>query len=635
MIPRHPPLNSVLALRRQALAAARSGQLAQAQELLETALRQEPGDVATVINLGAVFQAQFDRRQALACYEQALMLDPAIPEAWNNRSLILSDLGEYKEARLSAERALQIRPNYPEALNNLGIAAYGMGDKRSALLHYKTATSQRPGYARAWGNSGALHFEFGDWPAALTDLERALTLDPQADQLPGLAQHVRMKLADWGSFDQTRNEILQAIDRGQSPCSPFAALALFDDPIRHKLIAERWAGQKLLPPNPNLINQSSQRNVSQKRIKVGYFSGDFHHHATSQLITGLLEKHDRQQFEIIGFSFGPEIDDAMSRRVLQSFDTAINVREWSDRQIIERARALNLDIAVDLKGYTQDSRANIFALRAAPIQISYLGYPGTLGLSSMDYIIADPIVTPEGAEPAYIEKIIRLPDTYQANDLARPRALCNDSRRDHGLPDNEVVFCCFNNTYKILPEVFELWMRILKEIPKSVLWLLADHDLTMRNLRCAAEQSGVAADRLVFAPRVATTAHLARHCHADIMLDTFPYNAHTTASDALWMGVPLITRMGDSFASRVAASLLHACDLPELITDNQHDYKKTAIELASDRQRRENIRTKLIASRDSARLFDVNRFTLSIEAAYKKAVERLRKGLPPDHMNII
>ena len=616
MIPRSPPLESVQALRREGLAAARRGEFAHAQRLLEEAVRREPGDVATWVNLGAVLQAQRERREALACYERALMLDSSLAEAWNNRSLILSELGDFAGSAESAREALRIRANYPEALNNLGVALYGLGDKLGALTHYELAIGQRPHYARALSNRGVLRHELGDPAAALADLEQALTLDPTAEDLPGLAQHLRMKLCDWRNFDERIADLMARIDLGQSPAAPFAALSLFDDPMRHRALAERWAARKLAPRDQSSIALTRSARASDGRVRIGYFSGDFYHHATAHLLTGLIEMHDRARFEIIGFSFGPPKDDAMTDRLRRAFDQFYEVGSLSDAQIVARSRELGMDIAVDLKGYTQDSRANIFALRAAPIQVAYLGYPGTMGSPCMDYLLADPVAVPQGAEQAYSETIIRLPDSYQVNDPARARDPSLRSRVDYGLPENAVVFACFNHTYKILPDVFASWMRILRSVDRSVLWLLVDQPIAECNLHLAAQQAGINPERVVFAPRVATAEHLARHVHADIFLDTFPYNAHTTASDALWMGLPVITRVGASFASRVAASLLTAVGLPEWITEDMTRYEQLAIELARDPARRGKIRDALLMARDSAPLFDLPRFTRSIESAY-------------------
>jgi predicted O-linked N-acetylglucosamine transferase (SPINDLY family) len=627
-------LDSAQQLRQRGLAAARAGDFVTAQAMLEESLRFEPGHVATLVNLGAVFQAQRDRRQALACYEQALTLDPAMPEGWNNRSLILSDLGNFAEAAASAREALRLRPAYPEAMNNLGVALYGLGDKPGALGQYQLAIQQRPHYARALANSGALHHELGDPVTALAHLELALRLEPNAEFLAGLAQHVRMKLCDWRNFDQNVAQILRLIDQGFAPCPPFAALALFDDPARHRLLAERWAQRKLVSSDDALYTADRVSARSGKRIRIGYFSGDFYHHATSHLMAGLLEKHHRDRFEIFGFSFGPPVQDAMAERVRQGFDHFEDVSIRSDADIAARARSLNIDIAIDLKGYTQDSRANILAIGAAPIQVAYLGYPGTMGTASMHYLLADPVVVPPGSESAYSEKIIRLPDSYQVNDPKRSRLVCEKSRASHGLPTDAVVFACFNHTYKILPDVFASWIRILQRVESSVLWLLIDHPVAANHLRSAVRDAGIAPERLIFAPRVATAEHLARHVHADVFLDTFPYNAHTTASDALWMGLPVVTRTGASFASRVAASLLHAIGLPELVVETVDDYERLAIDLAHDASRRSKIRQSLLSVRDSAALFDLERFTRHIERAYQTIHRRHLEGLPVDHVKI-
>jgi predicted O-linked N-acetylglucosamine transferase (SPINDLY family) len=365
---------------------------------------------------------------------------------------------------------------------------------------------------------------------------------------------------------------------------------------------------------------------------VGYFSADFSNHATLHLLAGLFEHHDRVKFEVTAFSFGPESQDPMRRR-LEAACEFIDVRERPDREVALLARERQIDIAVDLKGFTQDCRPGIFALRAAPVQVSYLGYPGTLGAPYMDYLIADRVLIPPESAQFYSEKIVYLPDSYQVNDAARVIAERVFSRAELGLPAAGFVYCCFNNNYKITPATFDGWMRILRQVPGSVLWLLEDNAGAAGNLRAAAEARGVSAARLVFAPRLPVADHLARQRAGDLFLDTLPCNAHTTASDALWAGLPLLTCLGESFAGRVAGSLLAAVGLSELITGSQAEYEALAVGLARDPGRLAGIRTRLAAQRLTAPLFNTELTTRRLEAAYEALVERHRAGLVPGHMS--
>jgi predicted O-linked N-acetylglucosamine transferase (SPINDLY family) len=348
----------------------------------------------------------------------------------------------------------------------------------------------------------------------------------------------------------------------------------------------------------------------------------------------LFEYHDKTQFELFAFSFGPEVQDDMRLRVSKPFDHFINVRAKSDQDVALLSRKLSIDIAIDLKGYTKDSRTQIFAYRAAPVQINYLGYPGTMGTDHMDYLIADPILIPPQSQGFYTEKIIYLPHTYQVNDAKRVISNKSWSRADLGLPTDGFVFCCFNNNYKITPETFGIWMRLLQKVTGSVLWLLEDNATAAKHLQKRAKAAGVEPARLVFAKRIPMPEHLARNRMADIFLDTWPYNAHTTASDALWAGLPLITRCGQSFASRVASSLLHAVGLPELITHNSEAYEALAMELALNPHRLKSLKDKLDTNRLTTPLFDTTLFTRNIESAYKAAHQRHIDKLDPDHIYV-
>jgi predicted O-linked N-acetylglucosamine transferase (SPINDLY family) len=375
-----------------------------------------------------------------------------------------------------------------------------------------------------------------------------------------------------------------------------------------------------------LATRASRR----ERVRLAYLSADFHDHATAYLVAELFERHDRARFEVTGFSYGPDDQSAMRARLKAGLDRFVDVRGRSDREVAELMRAEGIDIAVDLKGFTGNNRAGIFAWRGAPLQAAYLGFPATMGASFIDYIIADQVVIPPGLEGAYAEKVVRLPDSYQVNDRQRRIAERTPSRAAAGLPEQGFVFCSFNNNYKIRPATFDVWMRLLRQVEGSVLWLLQDNAAAVENLRRHAEARGVAADRLVFAPRLGLDAHLARHRLADLFLDTFPVNAHTTASDALWAGLPVLTCAGATYAGRVAGSLLHAVGLPELITHSLGDYEALALRLAREPALLASFRQRLVRDRQTCALFDTTRFTRHLEAAYTAMWERQQGGEPPE-----
>jgi predicted O-linked N-acetylglucosamine transferase (SPINDLY family) len=395
--------------------------------------------------------------------------------------------------------------------------------------------------------------------------------------------------------------------------------------------AEIWASDNY---PANFVLGSIPKRTRREKIRLGYFSADFHNHATSYLMAELFEYHDKDRFELVALSFGPDLQDQMQQRISAAFDKFIDVRKQSDKDVALLSRNLGIDIAIDLKGFTQDSRVGIFAFEAAPIQVNYLGYPGTMGASYFDYLVADKTLIPEGSQIHYSEKIVYLPNSYQVNDTQRRIADKVFAREELDLPDSGFVFCCFNNNYKITPHTFESWMRILRRVDGSVLWLLEDNPTASTNLRKEAQRRDVNPNRLVFAKRIPLPEHLARHCAADLFVDTLPCNAHTTASDALWAGLPVLTCMGEAFASRVAASLLNAIGLPELITSRQEDYEALAVELATNPERLKSVKAKLEQNRLTTPLFDTKLFTRHIEDAYTQMIERYRADLAPGHVYV-
>jgi predicted O-linked N-acetylglucosamine transferase (SPINDLY family) len=463
--------------------------------------------------------------------------------------------------------------------------------------------------------------------AAIADLDRALALDARAPNAYSARLHAQLQIADWRGLDARLALLATRVARERIVENPFYVLTLEDSGWLQRRAAETWAREEFA--EQGALGPIGVRAAGE-RIRVGYFSADYRDHATMHLMAGLLELHDRDRFEVTGFSFGPAVRDAVRARVESACERFIDVGHRSDREVAGLSRELGIDIAVDLKGYTGDARPGIFAHRAAPVQVGYLGYPGTLGAAYVDYLIADRTVVPEGSEGYYREQLLYLPDSYQVNDAKRRIAVRRYEREELELPREGFVYCCFNSNYKILPATFGVWMRILGRVPGSVLWLLEDNAEAAKNLRAAAAGHGVQPERLVFAPRVVVGEHLARHRCADLFLDTLPCNAHTTASDALWAGLPVLTCLGEGFAARVAGSLVRAVGLPELITESLAAYEELAVQLAGDAERLGALRARLERNRGTAPLFDTLRYTRHLESAYALIHARRLAGLPPE-----
>ena len=412
----------------------------------------------------------------------------------------------------------------------------------------------------------------------------------------------------------------------KSIIAPFLLLGYSGKPALQLQCARNYIDDKVpLVPRPFWTGATWRHD----KVRIAYLSADFHRHPTAYLMAELFERHDRSRFEVIGVSFGVDDKSDMRRRLVAAFDQFYDVRRKSDQEVAKLLHDLQVDIAIDLKGYTQDSRPGILAYRPTPIQASYLGFPGTMGAEFIDYIIADKTVAPFEQQPFYTEKIVHLPDCYQVNDTKRNIAERTPTRQEAGLPEEGCVFCCFNNNWKITPEVFSVWIRLLHAVEGSVLWLFRDNESAERNLRKEAQARGIDPARLVFAGRLPLEDHLARHSLADLFLDTLPYNAHTTASDALWVGLLVLTCMGNAFAGRVAASLLNAIGLPELVTHSIEDYEALALRLAKDPSLLEGYRNRLAANRLTHPLFDTDRFRRHIEAAYLQMWEIWQRGEQP------
>ena len=533
--------------------------------------------------------------------------------------------GEFEAAAQLMGEALKLDPNSPELWSNRGTALVAAKHPEAALASFNRALELNPGFLGAVANRAHVLFELQRYAEAITDYEKLLARDPGHAYSAGNLLFCRLQCCDWARLETDRRTIVARLRMGQRVVPPVLSLALLESAADQMGAAQILARDKF-PPAPALWRGEAYRH---DRIRVAYVSADFHAHATAVLTTGVFEAHDRSRFETVAISFGRDDGSAMRGRLSHAFDRFIDVRGKSDLDIARLIRELEIDIAVDLKGYTSEARPAVFSSRPAPLQVNYLGFPGTMGVPFMDYLIADPIVVSEAHKSFYAEKIVWLPDTYQPNDRSRDVADAPVERVSVGLPPSGVVFCCFNNSYKIQPRIFDVWMGLLKSVEGSVLWLLTDNDTATQNLQREAAARGVDPARLVFAPRAPLPEHLARHKLADLFLDTVPYNAHTTASDALWMGLPVVTCKAETFAGRVAASILHAAGLPELVTGSLDDYEALTLRLAQDPMALARIKAKLVASRETVPLFDVARFTRHIESAYVTMHERQRRGEAP------
>jgi protein O-GlcNAc transferase len=601
------------------------GRFEDANRIIGEALRINPRSPEAFFTRGCALQQLNRPAEALVCFDSALALKPGFVEAQNNRGMALMALNRDEQALESAQVALALDPLNAGAWNNRGYILEKSGKHEQALLCFEKAIASDPRAVEALINHGSALASLKRFEEAAGDFIKALAIDPERPYARGNLALFHMHACDWRGLAQDKAETAAALRAGKRAIYPFVNVALSDS-MAEQLQCARIFAMGDAPSSPAPLWRGE--NYRHDRIRLAYVSADFHAHATAALAAGVFESHDRSRFETVAISFGKDDESDMRARVRRAFDRFIDVRERSDAEIASLMRQMEIDIAIDLKGYTLNHRSGIFAHRPVPVQVSYLGYPGTMGAPCIDYILADRIVIPESHQPFYTEQIAYLPDSYQCNDVLRPIGEPS-ARGQAGLPQVGFIFCCFNNNFKIAPEIFAIWMRLLHDVPGSVLWLLEDNADSTRNLRREAEARGIAPDRLIFAARIDASDHLVRHRLADLFLDTQPYGAHTTASDALRAGLPVLTVEGPTFAARVAASLLYAVGMPELVTPSLQAYESTALTLARDAASLGAIKAKLAHNLHTHPLFDTERFTRNLEAAYAIMWERSRRGEAP------
>lgn len=595
----------------------------------DRAVSLDPLSADAWMNRGTALMASNRTAESLECFERVLRLQPQYLEARNSRGLALKSLGRAGDALAEFDRLLREKPDHVGALVNRASVLWTSGDVEQALQSYDRALAIQPNMPEALASrANCLWTRKADLAGATADLERLIAIRPDHPYARGNLLHMRMHAGDWRDLPRERAGLDADVRAGRRVVEPHAYQGLCSSPA-DLLAAAKIHTQDKYPPQP----VAHRRRPREGKIRVGYLCGEFRAHATMYLAAGLFEHHDRSRFEVIGFDNSRDDGSAMRRRAVAAFDKFVPIQALTDPQAARLIAEQEIDILVNLNGFVGALRMGVFAHRPAPIQVNYLGYPGSLGASYMDYILADAEVIPDGHEQFYSEKVVRLPGSYQINDGTRQRA-APAARASQGLKETDFVFCHFNVSYKVMPELFALWLRLLQKVPSSVLWLLESNARFAANLRDEAARAGVDPDRLVFAPGMELAAHLSRLALGDLFLDSLPCNAHTTASDALWVGLPLITCRGQAFAGRVAASLLRAAGLPELITDDLESYEALALELASDRALLRSFRERL--SRDPAQLplFDTARTTRQIEMAYEQMMARWNANASPEGFSV-
>ncbi|WP_395667036.1 tetratricopeptide repeat protein [Methylocella sp.] len=588
------------------------GRLDEALEAYRRAHALNPAFVEAAVNAAHVLRRLGRPFEALALCESVAAARPDAADPCFALGVILKELGRPGPAAEAFRRAVALRPSFAEAYVNLGDALQGRRAYEAAAEAYAEALRLRPDLAAAHANLGAAMERLGRLDEAVASYARALQIDPGLTRVRSWLHHKRRILCDWDGLAAEEAELLARADAGER-LDAFSPLSLATSPAQQLEIARSAARD--VPGRPLDFGPPPPRDIK-GRLRVGYLSNDFGRHATAVLAARLFELHDRARFETFAYSHGPDDRSEMGLRLRAAFDHFIDVSDLSDEAAARRIHADGVDVLVDLKGHTAGARLSILAMRPAPVQASFLGYPGTTGADFIDYAIVDPVVAPRALDAAFSEKLVRLPHCYQPNDPTRRIAEPAPTRAQCGLPDEGFVFCCFNNSYKLTPAFFDVWMRLLSATPGAVLWLLDSNPRAVDNLRREAERRGVDPQRLVFAPKLAGAEHLARHRLADLFLDTLPYNAHTTASDALWAGLPVLTCIGETFAGRAAASLLHAVGLPELVAPSLDVYERMALRFAHEGagELRE-FRSRLAAGRLTAPLFDAPGYARDFEAA--------------------
>lgn len=615
----------------QALDLQNRGDTAQAAQLFRKILEKEPANAAALYSLSLIMMNAGELDQAKHYSSHGVQVQAGFAPLWFVHGAILQALGDKQGALDSYDQALQVKPDYLEVLTNSGVLLRNMMRHKESLERFQRVLAIDPNHQTALTNSGILLTEFKQSEQAIAMFDRLLKINPDYDYGPGLLAYERLHICDWTDFSVASQKIVAGIRAGKRTCKTLALMAISDSASDHFQAAQLF-GSNYCPPNPKKIWQGER--YRHDKIRLAYISPDFREHPVGHLTAGIFEHHDKSRFETYAISLGIDDNSRLRARMLKAFDHFIDVRDMGSLQVAQMLREREIDILVDLGGYTSDTRTDILAYRPVPVQVNYLGYPGTMGVAYYDYLLADRHIVPAQNLPFYSEKVVYLPDAYLPTDGSVQISERTPSRAECGLPDQGFVFCAFCHDYKINPNVFNIWMRLLAQVPGSVLWLVSRNAVSQRNLRKEAEARGVSSDRLIFAQRVPLVEdHLARYRQADLFLDTHPYNGHTTTADALMAGLPVLTYMGESFPSRVAGSLLYAVGLPEMVTHSHAEYETRALQLALNPALLGDMKDRLKQNKSACSLFDTRRFSRNLETAYMAMWRQAQLGEQLDELS--
>ena len=597
----------------------------------QKAIDLKPDFVDAHFNMGNSYRKLQRFSEALKCYESGKKLNPHYLKCYLNTAVVYEAMKQMDRAVAEIFEALKFAPQSFELLSYLAVM-YSIKKEYELAMHYfKKAFETGEADDKFFLNYGTVCIEMNQPIEAAKAFLKSAELSPGKNAVLGRALHQKMLIADWSGVKELNDEIVRRLPLGEDVADPFGYMG-YSDSERDLQLAGFLYLNKKFPTLPN--DFSTKKYPRHKRIKIAYVSGEFREHANGSLMTGLIECHDKEKFEVIGLDNGEGDDGDLRRRLNAAFDEFIDIRNIGDFELMQQLRAKEVDILFNLNGFFGLHRTGLFSNRSAPVQINFLGCPGTMGVDYMDYLIADPVVIPKESYQFYNEKIISLPPSYQINDSKRPELKRTITRKECGLPEGVFVFCCFNNIYKITPETFKRWMRVLNRVPNSVMWFYYNFPEGPENLKREAQALGIDASRLIFSPYIKMAEHIERNVLADLFLDSLPYNAHTTASDALWANVPVLTLQGKSFAGRVAASLLHAVEMPELITYTEQEFEDRAVDLATHPEKLAALKVKLSKNRLTTPLFDTKLYTKHFESALIEAYERYQSDLPPAHIEV-
>ena len=605
-------------------------------ESFKKAININPGYVDAYNNIGVIYKKLNKHNDAIYNWKKALEINPNYIHAYNNIGNTFLEKKNAKSAKSAIEnyeKAISLNSKFFEAYFNKGNALQELNLHEQAINSYNEAIKIKSNYAEAYYNKGNSLREMNLLDEALNEYVNAFKINSELKNLFGSIIFTKHNLCDWKNYKEDIELLEKEILKEKNISKPFSVLSISNSSLIQKKSAEIYINDKY--KNINSLEKKIIKNKNKnKKIKLGYYSADFRNHAMSYLLAKMFELHNKSKFEIFAFSFSPQKNDSMQNRISSAFDKFIDVHTKTDDEIAKLSREFEIDIAIDLMGYTKLNRFGVFLHKCAPIQINYLGYPGTLGSKNIDYIVADQFLIPENSQKYYSEKIIYLPHSYQVRDSSQKISEKKFTKKDLGLPENSFVFCCFNRHYKINPEIFYIWIKVLKKINKSVLWLLEDNIKTSENLKKEAIKNGINPERIIFAKRIPIEEHLSRHSCADLFIDTYPYGAHTTCSDSLWANLPVVTLIGETFASRVAGSVLNSINMQELITHTKEEYENLIINLATNLEKLNHIKNKLSLNKLTEPLFDTKLYTKNIESSYVKIYENHFNNIPIENIEL-